>query len=69
MFVSQGGRAHGMTRRTCEKLLRQRHLRPVDMDPVVDRALRQLAAAARGKVARDPAAGVAVEAEVDDAES
>lgn len=53
MFVSQGGSAHGMTRRTCERLLRQRHLRPVDMDPVVDRALRQMARqAAAGREAQ-----------------
>lgn len=55
MFVSQGGRAHGMTRRTCEKLLRQRHLRPVDMDPVVDRALRELARAGAARRTGEPA--------------
>ncbi|MBS0403438.1 MAG: DUF1631 family protein [Proteobacteria bacterium] len=43
MFVSHGGRAHSMTRRTCEKLMRRRHLHPVDIDPVVERALRRLA--------------------------
>ncbi|HMN20763.1 MAG TPA: DUF1631 family protein [Ottowia sp.] len=59
MFVSQGGRAHGMTRRTCEKLLRQRHLRPVDMDPVVDRALRELARAGAARRAGNPAPHVA----------
>lgn len=61
MFVSQGGRAHGMTRRTCEKLLRQRHLRPVDMDPVIDRALRQLASAARGRTAPEAAPELGME--------
>ncbi|MDO5625121.1 MAG: DUF1631 family protein [Pseudomonadota bacterium] len=43
MFVSKGGRPHSMTRRTCEKLLRNRHLRPVDASAVVDKALRRLA--------------------------
>lgn len=43
MFVSRGGRPHSMTRRTCEKLLRNRHLRPVDASAVVDKALRKLA--------------------------
>ena len=46
MFVSHGGRAHSMTRRTCEKLMRRRHLKPVDIDPVVARALQRLAQAA-----------------------
>lgn len=42
MFVSRGGRPHSMTRRTCEKLVRERRLRPVDVGPVVDKALRKL---------------------------
>ncbi|MFD1711181.1 DUF1631 domain-containing protein [Ottowia sp. GY511] len=42
MFVSRGGRPHSMTRRTCEKLIRTRHLRPVDAAAVVDKALRRL---------------------------
>ena len=42
MFVSRGGRPHSMTRRTCEKLIRARHLRPVDAAAVVDKALRNL---------------------------
>ncbi len=46
MFISHGGRPHSMTRRTCEKLLRQRHLRPVEAGAVVDKALRGLAHAA-----------------------
>ena len=46
MFVSHGGRAHSMTRRTCEKLMLRRHLHPVDIDPVVARALQRLAQAA-----------------------
>lgn len=43
MFVSDGGRAHSMTRRTCEKLMRQRQLRPLEFDAVVERALLNLA--------------------------
>ena len=43
MFVSRGGRPHSMTRRTCEKLIRAHHLRPVDAAAVVDKALRRLA--------------------------
>ena len=43
MFVSHGGRAHSMTRRTCDKLIRARYLRPVDAGAVVDKALRSLA--------------------------
>ena len=42
MFVSRGGRPHSMTRRTCEKLIRSRYLRPVDAAAVVDKALRNL---------------------------
>lgn len=42
MFISRGGRPHSMTRRTCEKLLRARHLRPVDAGAVVDKALHEL---------------------------
>ncbi len=53
MFVSRGGRPHSMTRRTCEKLIRARHLRPVDAAAVVDKALRRLA---DGKPAEQEAA-------------
>ena len=42
MFVSHGGRPHSMTRRSCEKLIRSRSLRPVDVGAVVDKALRSL---------------------------
>jgi len=45
MFISHGGRPHSMTRRTCEKLIRARHLRPVDAGAVVDKALRALSTA------------------------
>lgn len=47
MFISRGGRPHSMTQRTCEKLIRNRHLRPVDASAVVDKALRQLGDEAR----------------------
>lgn len=43
MFVSRGGRPHSMTRRTCEKLILNRNLRPLDGAAVVDKALRGLA--------------------------
>lgn len=39
MFISRGGRSHSMTRRTCDRLLRDRHLRPVGRREVVQEAL------------------------------
>src|SRR6185369_4502828 len=39
MFVSHGGRPHSMTRRVCERLIRDRFLRPVRMHGVVAQAL------------------------------
>ncbi len=39
MFISRGGQPHSMTRRSCEKLLRARKLRPVESGAVVERAL------------------------------
>lgn len=54
MFVSHGGLAHSMTRRTCERLLRQRHLHPVNIDPVVERALRELSEAAQAELENPP---------------
>lgn len=45
MFTSHGGRTHTMTRRSCEKLMAKRWLRPVEARPVMDRALRELTAA------------------------
>ncbi|QJW83427.1 DUF1631 family protein [Ramlibacter terrae] len=42
MFVSSGGRPHSMTRRSLERLVRDRLLRPVDAGDVVPRALEQL---------------------------
>jgi len=39
MFVSHGGQPHTMTKRICERLIRERFLRPVRMHGVVARAL------------------------------
>ena len=39
MFISHGGRPHSMTKRSCEKLIAQRLLRPVDAHGVVAQAL------------------------------
>jgi hypothetical protein len=39
MFVSQGGQAHSMTRRSCERLLTAGLLRPVATHGVVAQAL------------------------------
>ena len=39
MFVSHGGRAHSMTRRTCQRLIKEQLLRPVDSQGVVAQAL------------------------------
>lgn len=39
MFVSQGGRPHSMTKRVCERLIRERYLRPVRTHGVVSHAL------------------------------
>lgn len=43
MFTSHGGQPHSMTRRSLERLVRERHLRPVEQGGVVPRALEQLA--------------------------
>jgi hypothetical protein len=40
LFTSPGGRSHTMTRRSCERLIRQRWLRPVESHVVVDDALK-----------------------------
>ena len=39
MFISHGGRAHSMTKRSCERLIAERLLRPVDSQGVVALAL------------------------------
>ncbi|MFN3569960.1 MAG: DUF1631 family protein [Polaromonas sp.] len=46
MFVSHGGQPHSMTKRSCEKLIRQGLLRPVQTHGVVAQALDQLVRAA-----------------------
>ena len=43
MFVSHGGQPHSMTRRTCERLLRERLLRAVEMGSAVRHAIDALA--------------------------
>lgn len=42
MFTSRGGRAHTMTRRSCEKLIHQRDLRPLAARAVVNAAIEEL---------------------------
>ena len=44
MFISHGGQPHSMTRRSCEKLITQRLLRPVDTHAVVAQALERVTA-------------------------
>ena len=46
MFISHGGQPHSMTKRSCEKLIAQRLLRPVDTQGVVAQALDAVADAA-----------------------
>ena len=43
MFVSNGGQPHSMTRRSLERLVRERLLRPVEAGAVVPRALEAIA--------------------------
>lgn len=43
MFVSHGGQPHSMTRRSLQRLVKGRLLRPVERDGVVPRALEKLA--------------------------
>ncbi len=68
MFVSQRGQPHSMTRRTCERLLREQQLRAVEMGSAVLHAIEALAqpgaqltaagasAPGRAPAARSPAA-------------
>ena len=46
MFLSHGGQPHSMTKRSCEKLIMQRWLRPVDAHGIVAQALQVMAAEA-----------------------
>ena len=50
MFVSYGGQLHSMTKCSCEKLLVQRLLRPVDNQGVVAQALDAVAGEAAAQV-------------------
>lgn len=43
MFVSHGGQPHSMTKRSCERLIKERLLRPVETRGVVAQALDRLA--------------------------
>ncbi len=49
MFLSHGGQPHSMTRRSCEKLIMQRWLRPVDAHAVVGQALDAVTAKASAR--------------------
>lgn len=49
MFLSHGGQPHSMTKRSCEKLIMQRLLRPVDTHAVVGQALDAVASEVAAK--------------------
>ena len=49
MFISHGGRPHSMTQRSCEKLIAQRLLRPVDTQGVIAQALDGVAVVAEAQ--------------------
>lgn len=55
MFVSHGGRAHSMTRRTCERLIRERLLSPVNSQGVVAQALDAVVSEAAARVSPESA--------------
>ncbi len=59
MFLSHGGQPHSMTKRSCEKLIMQRLLRPVDTDGVIAQALDALAAEAAASAAASANTAVA----------
>ena len=66
MFISHGGQPHSMTKRSCEKLIAQRLLRPVDTQGVVAQALDAVAdaAAVKSKAARSNTAAAPNEPEL-----
>ena len=66
MFISHGGQPHSMTKRSCEKLIAQRLLRPVDTHGVVAQALDAVAdaAAAQSSAAKVKAATAQSEPEM-----
>ena len=49
MFISQGGRPHSMTQRSCEKLIAKRLLRVVDTQGVIAQALDGVAVVAQAQ--------------------
>ncbi|MFP5466335.1 MAG: DUF1631 family protein [Gammaproteobacteria bacterium] len=51
MFTSRGGRAHTMTRRSCEKLLAKGWLRPVEVRAVVPEAIKAVVSASQAQPA------------------
>lgn len=55
MFVSNGGQPHSMTRRSLERLLRERLLRPVESGGVVPRAIDALSQAREAPASATPA--------------
>ena len=55
MFVSHGGQPHTMTRRSLERLVRDRHLRPIEAGAVVPRAIEALSQGDEATPARRPA--------------
>ena len=59
MFISHGGQPHSMTKRSCEKLIAQRLLRPVSTQGVVAQALDAVVndAAAQSRAAKASARG------------
>jgi hypothetical protein len=56
MFVSEGGQPHSMSRRTLQRLVAERALRPVEAHAVVQRAIDTLAAQPRQAQAQAQAA-------------
>ncbi|QCB45792.1 DUF1631 family protein [Hydrogenophaga sp. PAMC20947] len=61
MFTSPGGRAHSMTRRSCEKLIRSKGLRLAETRHVIEEALKQVAhQAARKRSDAAPVSAFAV---------
>ena len=69
MFISHGGRPHSMTKRSCEKLIAQRLLRPVDTQGVVAQALDAvtLTAGVQSGAAQAPKQRIAISAELETA--
>ena len=60
MFLSHGGQPHSMTKRSCEKLIMQRLLRPVDSQGVVAQALDAVASEAAARAANSQTAAASL---------